>query len=105
MFALVAALGLALVHVFAGKMRFLEGIPRSRWLSAAGGVSVAYVFLHLLPELAKAQQEFEAPGGLMLGFVERHVYLVALLGLAAFYGLDHLALTSRRTSFHRSPLS
>lgn len=96
MFALVAALGLALVHVFAGKMRFLEGIPRSRWLSAAGGVSVAYVFLHLLPELAKAQQEFEAPGGLGLGFVERHVYLVALLGLAAFYGLDHLALTSRR---------
>jgi hypothetical protein len=95
-FTLLAALGLALVHVFAGKMRFLAGIPRSRWLSAAGGVSVAYVFLHLLPELAEAQEEFRGASGPVLGFVERHVYLVALIGLALFYGLDHLAQESRR---------
>lgn len=38
---LLAAAGLALVHVFAGRLRFLDGIPRSRWLSIAGGVSVA----------------------------------------------------------------
>jgi hypothetical protein len=95
-FALAAALCLAVIHIYAGKMRFLSGIPRSRWLSAAGGVSVAYVFLHLLPELARAQEEFEVPEGLILSFAERHVYLVALVGLAAFYGLDHLALTSRR---------
>ena len=29
------------------------------------------------------------------GFAERHVYLVALFGLAVFYGLDRLAKTSR----------
>ena len=37
--ALIAAAALALVHLLAGKLRFLEGIPRSRWLSAAGGGS------------------------------------------------------------------
>ena len=44
---LTAAIALALVHLFAGKLRFLHVIPRSRWLSMAGGASVAYVFLHL----------------------------------------------------------
>jgi hypothetical protein len=48
--------GLMLVHLFAGKLRFLEGTPRSRWLSMAGGISVAYVFLHVFPELEEAQQ-------------------------------------------------
>lgn len=49
--ALFAALGLALVHLYGGKLRFLEGTPRSIWLSIAGGVSVAYVFVHLLREV------------------------------------------------------
>lgn len=98
--ALGAAMALALIHVFAGKMRFLSGIPRSRWLSAAGGVSVAYVFLHLLPELAAAQEEFRASAGPLFGLVERHVYLVAMVGLAAFYGLEHLAMESRRAKHH-----
>ncbi len=54
--------GLAVVHLFSGKLRFLEGIPRSIWLSMAGGISVAYVFVHLLPELAEEQEAIrEAP--------------------------------------------
>jgi hypothetical protein len=35
------ALGLTLVHLFAGQLRFLETIPRSRWLSLASGISEA----------------------------------------------------------------
>jgi hypothetical protein len=31
-----------------------------------------------------------------LAFLESHVYLVALLGLAVFYGLERLATSSRR---------
>ena len=53
---LVAAVTLALVHLLAGGLRFLRGTPRSVWLSAAGGVSVAYVFVHVLPELAEGQE-------------------------------------------------
>ncbi len=96
--ALAAAVGLALVHLFAGKIVSLGGIPRSRWLSAAGGISVAYVFLHLLPELAKGQEQVRASAGPVLGVAERHTYLIALAGLAIFYGLDRLALRSRRES-------
>ena len=92
--ALVAALVLAAVHVAGGRLRFLGGIPRSAWLSAFGGVSVAYVFVHLLPELARGQEEIEGEGGI-LGFLEDHVYLMALLGLALFYGVETHSLRSR----------
>jgi zinc transporter ZupT len=93
-----AALSLALVHLFAGRLRFLESTPRSIWLSLAGGVSVAYVFVHILPELSAGQEAVRraADGG--LPFLEHHVYLVALLGLAIFYGLERAAITSRRRS-------
>ncbi|HYC02235.1 MAG TPA: hypothetical protein VED40_03025 [Azospirillaceae bacterium] len=89
-----AALLLALVHVTTSGLRFLHGSPRSVWLSLAGGVSVAYVFVHFLPELAAGQQEL-AEESTLVGYAGRHVYLVSLVGLLAFYGLDRLAITSR----------
>jgi len=92
MISLAAIVALALVHVFVGKLRFLEGTPRSAWLSVAGGVSVAYVFVHLLPELNEAQETLA--GG--LEFLEHHVYLLALVGLVLFYGLERAAATARR---------
>lgn len=98
MLALVAAFGLAAIHLFSGGLSFLDGVPRSRWLSIAGGVSVAYVFVHLLPELAENQEviaETVNEHVLFLAFFEDHVYLVALLGLAIFYGLEQAAKESR----------
>jgi zinc transporter ZupT len=94
--ALVAALGLALVHLYAGKLRFLEGTPRSIWLSVAGGVSVAYVFVHLLPEVSEVQETLAEALGSALGFLENHGYLVALVGLVVFYGLERAAKASRK---------
>jgi hypothetical protein len=61
-----AALSLAFVHLFAGKLRFLDGLPRSRWLSLAGGVSVAYVFVHVLPDLSEGQETVEESFGLLV---------------------------------------
>ena len=55
-FQALLIVGLALVHVFAGRLRFLDVMPRSGWLSFAGGVSVAYVFIHVFPELEEAQR-------------------------------------------------
>ena len=89
---LAAVLVLVTVHLFAGKLRFLDGTPRSRWLSFAGGVSVAYVFVHVLPELSEGQHHFEG----ITGFLEHHIYLIALAGLVLFYGLERAALTSRQ---------
>lgn len=86
---LPVALALALVHLVSGRLRFLDVIPRSRWLSLAGGASVAYVFVHVLPELETRGPALAAFAP--LGFVEHHVYLVALGGFAVFYGLERLA--------------
>ena len=94
--SLVSAILLALAHIFAGKLRFLEGTPRSAWLSAASGVSVAYVFVHLLPDLSEAQDTVSEAVGEGLGLLEHHVYLIALAGLVLFYGLERAVVTSRK---------
>lgn len=90
------AVGLAAVHLFAGQLRFLRSIPRSRWLSFGSGVSVAYVFVHILPDLSAAQETVQQDLNPGLAFLEHHVYLLALLGLAVFYGLERAANVSRQ---------
>lgn len=97
---LLAAFGLMAVHLFSGKLRFLEGTPRSMWLSAAGGISVSYVFLHLLPELARGQTIIESAIKSPLQVLEHHAYLIALLGLILFYGLERIAKVSRAHQRH-----
>ncbi len=94
--SLVIALGLAIVHLVAGKLRFLEGTPRSIWLSGAGGVSVAYVFIHILPDLASAQDKFREQTTGWLTHIELHTWLIALTGLAVFYGLERLVRQHQR---------
>lgn len=91
---LVAVAALVVLHLSAGAMRFLDGVPRSRWLSAAGGISVAYVFVHLLPELAEGQRAVASGAAGALPFLEDQVYLLALLGFGVFYGVEVLARRS-----------
>lgn len=88
------AVGLALIHLYSGKLRFIK-VPRSRWLSGAGGVSVAYVFVHILPELSEHQAVLEETHEGFISYLEHHVYLLALLGLTVFYGLEKMANESR----------
>lgn len=92
--ALALALLLALVHVFATHLVFLDRVPRSRWLSAASGLSVAYVFVHLLPEIAEGHETLGQSGRGSEGLPT--LWLVALAGLAVFYGLERLAKGSRK---------
>lgn len=51
-----AAVVLAALHLFAGPSVFPRRLPRSRWLSVAGGISVAYVVSTWLPEIAEYQE-------------------------------------------------
>lgn len=93
---LVLAVGLALIHAFSSKFNVFALIPEHRWISFAGGVSIGYVFLEIFPELSHAQEELEHSAIPFIAYLENHVYLLALLGMLVFYGLDILALTSRR---------
>lgn len=87
----------ALIHVFIGRLTFLDALPRSRWLSFAGGIAVGYVFLHVLPELSAHQQAFADAAGRVIA-AEKTLYLVAFFGLVLFYGLELAARRARRTS-------
>jgi hypothetical protein len=89
---LTAVALVSLVHLYAGRMRFVKMLPRSTWLSFAGGVALAYVFVYLLPQLAaKHQVLMQARDTGLLGFLEHHAYLVALAGFLVFYGLNRVA--------------
>ena len=93
----MGALLLASVHLFGGRFKRLRAIPRNMLLSAGSGVSIAYVFVHLLPEVAAAQEDLgEVVGDSPLRYLDRHAWLVALFGVVTFYGLELAARRSPR---------
>lgn len=86
---------LALVHAGAVYVPGLARQPRSRWLSAAAGVSLGYLFMMLLPELAEEQELRDTWLG---GFLSRRdipIQGFSLIGLCAFFGLEKLATRHR----------
>ncbi|MEW4447454.1 hypothetical protein [Qipengyuania sp. JC766] len=92
---LAMALAFVVVHLFVGRLRFLDVEPRSRWLSFAGGVAVGYVFLHIMPELGTHGATFGRETGMRETLAESMVYTLSLAGLALFYGLERALLVSR----------
>ena len=89
----LAAALLAAVHGWAGAVQEVPGRWRAPAVSAAGGLSVAYVFIGLLPELAQHESAIKRlPGFLVFPELEVHVYLFALLGLLLFHAVDRWAV-------------
>ncbi|ELS01858.1 hypothetical protein Xen7305DRAFT_00015650 [Xenococcus sp. PCC 7305] len=96
---LILAIALALVHGFAARLPIFSIIPRFRWTSFAGGVSLSYVFLEIFPELSHTQEELQHSEILLVQYLENHVYILALMGLLVFYGLN--LLTHRAKSLRQ----
>lgn len=92
-FAFIVSLGL--LHIYAGRLRWIERVPERQWLSFGAGVSIAYIFVDVLPILSTSQAALAETTGTTLEKLKHQVYLVALLGLAAFYSLELLAKRSR----------
>ncbi|MEM6598629.1 MAG: hypothetical protein AAF635_10720 [Cyanobacteria bacterium P01_C01_bin.69] len=101
---LLLAVGLATIHISIGQWlglsrggaQWLAKVPQNLWTSFAGGISISYIFLRVFPELSQAQQEVEESGFALIDYFENHVYLLSLIGLAVFYGLEQLAVRSRQ---------
>lgn len=96
----VATLLLAAAHLSVPTLRRSLRHHEPAAVSFGGGVAVAYVFLHLLPELAAGNREI----GRLIGDVgdvtllrETTTFLVAMVGLVVFYGLEHMARSRRRS--------
>lgn len=69
---------------------------RRRWISAAAGVSVAYVFVDVLPELSSLNRVLvEAGGGEGALFAEQRIYILVLVAFVVMYGLQHFVVTAR----------
>jgi len=90
--AQLAVVILASVFLF-GKWLRLRSESRSRnWITASAGASVAYVWLHIIPELSEAQGNFTSmTRDMRLPLPEFRIYLSGLLGFVLFYGLEHMS--------------
>jgi len=94
---LPVALALALVHVALPLLRpRLAARPRSKWLSVAGGIAVAFTTLHDFPSIASSTHRHgpEATAGLQK--LHEHIYLAALTGFVVYYALGRLPASVRR---------
>ena len=92
-YTLAAALVLASVYVFGGRLR--ASSHHRRWVSIAAGVSVATIFIDLLPEISESQAKLsDGLHGRAALFPEQAVYLAAMLGFVLFYGLEYMVAAS-----------
>jgi hypothetical protein len=94
--SLIAAGALASVHLLSQQLRFLNEVPRSRLLSIAGGISVAFVIVRLLPSVAESQRAIARGGSDVVPFLSNHAYVVVLLSMVLFYGLERAVKVSRK---------
>lgn len=95
---LMVALIFSCIFFFGVKIHFPRKGERyyRRFLSFAGGISVAYIFAELLPELEHARKLFlQSSEGLGYPFGEHRIYLATLAGFIISYGLYHWATSSR----------
>jgi hypothetical protein len=90
---LAAALVFSAVFLFGSDVLIPASIRRHKRkvLSFGAGVTIAYVFIHLLPELEAARAVLgRNEARLALPFPALRVYLAALIGFMFFYGLGYL---------------
>ena len=91
---------LALIHLLLPTVRQrVSAAGEGIMASVGGGVAAAYVFLHLLPELARGNEEVAEVLGDPVeatAAAELLLFVVAFGGFVLLYGLDHAA--ERRAS-------
>lgn len=96
---LLSLLVLAIIHLFANKAKIMGWVWRGWFLSFAAGISFAYVFVGLLPALERGQIILKKAFGPVIPYLDRHAYVIALLGVLFYYGL-HTRGKSNTRLFH-----
>jgi hypothetical protein len=98
--SLVAAVVMVAAYLAGGRLMGAEASERfwasRRYISAAAGISVAYVFVDVLPELELQRKVIvSAAGEQEFLFAEQRIYLLALASFVVMYGLQHMVLVNR----------
>lgn len=83
-----SAILFAATFMFGRHIHPLQSVVRDRRtiISFGAGISTAYLFVRMMPELGEARETLGEAGGGSKGMV---AYLVALVGFLLVYGLDH----------------
>ena len=92
--ACLATLFLIASHVFSAWFSQHVAVGGRAFVSFAGGVSVSYVFLDMLPNLVEYNKpigEYLLANHWLTYFTELSIYIVALIGFLIYYGLDLVA--------------
>jgi hypothetical protein len=101
---LSVALLFGAIFLFGGKAAYRPGQRgRRRFLSFAGGISVGYTFVHVLPALGTMRDiAVQSPTGFRRFFPEYSVYLWTMAGFMVFYGLETMVAGHRRGPENRT---
>ena len=98
--SILCVMVIASSHWLASKVANRPDREQVRWASFGGGAGMAYVFVHLLPELAiHGQALSDAPGMETFAptpITEALLFLIALVGIMVTYSLDVLASHERQ---------
>jgi hypothetical protein len=96
--SLSVALLFAAIFLFGGRLAYRPGHRRyQRFLSFAAGISVAYIFVHVLPTLQMIREiGAQSTSGFKMVFPEYSVYLWTMAGFLVFYGLETMAAGPQR---------
>ena len=90
--ASLCVLAIGSCHWLAGWVASCPDQQQRRWASVGGGAGLAYVFIHLLPELASGGSELSEVQGLVdyvpAPLVEALLFLVALIGVLVIFSLN-----------------
>jgi hypothetical protein len=74
-------------------------LPKPGTITSLGaGMSIAYVFVHMMPELQATRHAFVASSPMELPYEGMGVYFLALVGFLAFYGLDYVRASLHETT-------
>jgi hypothetical protein len=92
-----ATLVFTAVFLFGGRFYPMRVVTRDQRsvLSASAGISIAYVFVHLMPELAGARETFVKATSMPTQFDGMVVYVLGLVGFLIFFSIDHFSKTAR----------
>jgi len=89
-------------HWLAGVVAARPESEQQCWASLGGGAGVAYVFLHLLPELAIGGKAFSEAQGIKTfattPVIEALLFLVALTGVTFFFSMDVISWQSKKNN-------
>lgn len=96
----VAALLFAATFLVGRRLHPLQSLVRDhRTIASFGaGISAAYVFVHLMPELHGARTAFADSMSTPLRYEGMAIYFFALVGFLAFYALAHMRIRARNSA-------